>query len=417
MTNKFLKRFGVSINRYTKQENTVVSLKPEKKPKGNVLLSYIIDPFFVSDEKLISNSHHHDWLSWQIAQTFLRFNYAVDAIDYRNNIFKPEKKYSFFVGARTNFQRITKLLNKDCFKIVHLDTAHWLFSNLSAYKRCIDIQKRRKTTLKSYKMIETNLAIEYADMATTNLGNQFNVSTYEFAQKPIYQIPLPTCTTYPWPKEKDFAKCKRNFLWIGSNGLVHKGLDLVLEAFADLPEYNLIVCGPIKSIQDTNNSNKIILEHDFEEAYQKELFDTPNIHTTGWVDIESNQFLDILNSCVAIIFPSCSEGGGASAITCMQAGLIPCVSFESNVEVRDFGITLNHSSIDEIKQAIQSIGTSTPENLARRARQSWEFAQTYHTKDFFEKEYDIFVSKILSTNQDDAMKYNRSIVERYRRLS
>jgi hypothetical protein len=47
--------------------------------------------------------------------------------------------------------------------------------------------------------------------------------------------------------------------------MVHKGLDLVLEAFADMPEYHLTVCGPIQK------------EQDFERAYYRELYQVPNI--------------------------------------------------------------------------------------------------------------------------------------------
>ena len=69
----------------------------------------------------------------------------------------------------------------------------------------------------------------------------------------------------PWPDQKDFDRCRNSFLWFGSNALVHKGLDRVLEAFAEMPEYHLTVCGPIHE------------ERDFLATYHRELFDTPNI--------------------------------------------------------------------------------------------------------------------------------------------
>lgn len=412
MVNKFLKHLGLAIIRYDKPKNTVVSLEPGNKSKGNVLLSYVIDCFFVPNENMIDKTHQHHWVSWKIAKTFVEFGYSVDAIDYRNFIFQPVKEYAFFVGARTNFQRISKLLNKDCFKIVHLDTAHWIYNNMAAYKRCLDIQKRRGKTLRSYKMVENNWAIEAADMATANLGNQFNIETYAFAKKPIYQIPIPSCSTYNWPEEKDFSKTKKSFLWFGSSGLVHKGLDLVLEAFRDLPDYQLTVCGPLKGKSQLQSNQQLEFEEDFEETFHKELYDTPNIKTIGWVDVESRQFKNILNSCVAIVYPSCSEGGAGSVLICMQAGLIPCVSFESNIEVKDFGITLHRSTIDGIKQGVRSIGNDSPENLSLRARRAWEFTRKYHNRDFFSETFETFVGKLLS-DKDEAMLYNHSLVHEY----
>ena len=121
--------------------NRLVSLKPTIALKGNVLLSYVIEPFLLKDGQEISNAHTHDWESYQIAKTFLDLGYAVDIIDYNNSHYVPQKKYAIFVSARTNFQRIADLLNPDCIKIVHLDTAHWLFNNSAAYKRCLSLKK------------------------------------------------------------------------------------------------------------------------------------------------------------------------------------------------------------------------------------------------------------------------------------
>ena len=195
---KVFRKFRLAISKYdpTENERTFVSLRPENHCLGNMLLSYIIDPFLLKPGEQISNAHHHDWLSWQIAQTFLNFGYAVDVIDYRDKKFIPQKKYAFFVGARTNLQRIAQFLNEDCLKIVHLDTAHWLFNNHASYRRSLGLQQRKGVTItrESLKLVESNLAIEYADYATTNLGNQFNVSTYRYAKKPIFQIYLPTFT-------------------------------------------------------------------------------------------------------------------------------------------------------------------------------------------------------------------------------
>ena len=249
---------GIGIIRIKKNPNSAIGkvgfLKHQGEKKGNVLISYIIEPFLLQDESQISNEHHHDWLSWEIGQTFSSYGYDADVIDYRDRKFVPQKPYDFFIGARTNFQRLAELLPKQCVKIVHLDTAHWIFNNSAAYQRHLGLQQRRKVSLQSFKWVEPNWAIEYADYATTNWGNQFNVGTYEYAGKPIFQIPLPTCVVYPEPDNKDFSTYNTHFLWLGSDGLVHKGLDLVLEAFSQMPEYRLTVCGPIRA-RDTVTYN------------------------------------------------------------------------------------------------------------------------------------------------------------------
>ena len=386
---KILRKFGLEITRYYATNNNdtkCISLKPDNENKGSVLLSYIIEPFLLKEGESVSNAHTHDQESFHIAQTFLDLGYCVDVISYKDNDYLPDKNYSFFVGARTNFQRIAKLLNKDCVKIVHLDTAHWLLSNSSSYLRCLALQKRRGFVLDSFKFkwVNPNWAIEYADYATI-LGNQFTIDSYSYAQKPIYRIPISTTATYSWNEEKNYKTCRNSFIWFGSGGLVHKGLDLVLDAFTEMPDYHLTVCGPIKE------------DKEFEEAFYQELYEAPNIHTIGWVDVESSDFLEITNNCLGLVYPSCSEGGGGSVINCMHAGLIPIVSYESSVDINDdFGIILKDCTIDEIKKSIIKLSNLPAGELKRMARKTWEYARANHSREKFAEECLEVINNIIS---------------------
>ena len=127
----------------------------------------------------------------------------------------------------------------------------------------------------------------------------------------MFEVPNPSAVSYPWFEDKDFAAARTRFLWIGSRGLVHKGLDLVLEAFARMPEVHLTVCGPIHE------------EPAFEAAFRRELYETPNIETLGWVDIASPAFAELLKRTVALVYPSAAEACCGTVVNSMQAGLIP----------------------------------------------------------------------------------------------
>ena len=353
-----------------------------------MLLSYVIEPFLLKDGEPVSHAHTHDWESLQIAKTFLDLGYYVDVINYLDNKFIPTKKYSFFVAARTNLQRIAQLLNKECVKIVHLDTAHWLFNNTASYKRSLALQRRKSVTIReiSQRIVVPNLAIEYADYATI-LGNQFSIGTYSYAKKNIYRIPISACILYPWNENRKYEICRNSYLWFGSRSMVHKGLDLVLDAFVEMPNYNLTVCGPIQE------------EKDFESAYYKELYQTHNINTVGWVDISSPEFVEITNKCIGLIYPSCSECGGGSVISCMHAGLIPIVSYESSVDVGDdFGIVLKENSISEIKNSICAIASLPSQELKLMSRKAWEYARANHTRERFAEEYRKIIEKIIESS-------------------
>jgi glycosyltransferase involved in cell wall biosynthesis len=367
-----------------KLERRFVSLKPKTSPIGNMLLCYDNHAFFAKPGDPFLTNHTNRWEASQIARTFLDWGYRVDVINENNDVFIPTKKYSVFVGNRINFQRIALLLNKDCIKILHIDTAHWLFNNMGEGRRLELLQQRRGINLLPQRNILPNFAIEYADYATI-LGNEFTMSTYQYAGKPLFRTPISTPMLYPWQEDKDFGRVRNNFLWFGSEGFVHKGLDLVLEAFVQMPDHHLTVCGPIHS------------DKEFQNAYQKELYQTANIHTVGWVDIGSPKFMEIVKNCVGIVFPSCSEGGGGGVITCMHAGLIPIVSYEASVDVNDtFGRILKASSAEEIKSSIQKISMMDEAELAAMARRSWEFARANHTREVFVESYSRIISEILA---------------------
>jgi glycosyltransferase involved in cell wall biosynthesis len=413
---KFIKQIlrilGVKVLFYIKRnQRKVVSLKQKDTYKGNVLLSCAIEPFLLKKRESVSCASNRNWEYLQIARTFLDQGYQVDVVDYQNKLFVPQKHYSLFIGACTHFERFAQAINKDCIKIVHLDTAHCLFHNNALYKRSLDLQQRKGVTLKSVgqrimwhdpnvlsrlkklqpgvdqRIMWYNLAIEYADYATI-LGNQFTMSTYAYAKKPIYRIPISTCTMYPFPEDKNYETCRKNYLWLGSYGMVHKGLDLTLDAFADMPDYQLTICGPIQQ------------EKDFERAYYKELYQTPNIRTVGWVDVNSSEFTEITKKCVGLIFPTCSEGQSGSVVNCLHAGLIPIVSYESGVDVNsEFGVILKECTIEEIKNSVKQISSLSPQELRQMSRNAWEFARSSHTRERFAEEYKRAITKIIEIHK------------------
>lgn len=369
-----------------------VSIKTEKsKEKGNALIAYILEPFLLKPEESHSQSHTHHAESLLIAQSFLEQGYNVDVIDYRNALFTPVKEYSFFVSARTNFVKLAEKINKDCIKIAHLDTAHFLFNNAMAYRRLLNLQLRRGVTNTSIRVIEHNFAAEYADYLTM-LGNDFTRSTYSYAGKIIFPLPVPTPNTFPYQQDKNFSKCKNRFLWLGSGGLVHKGLDLVLEVFSEMPECHLTVCGPIDDIA----------EREFNQAFHRELYQIPNIETVGWVDVSSQKFIDIANNCSALIYPSCSEGQSGAVITALQAGIIPVISYESGVDVDDFGIIMNSCSYAEIQGTIKKYLTKSNKELAEMSRKAYKYAMENHTKENYLQEF----NKVIKYIEDEKLGNN-----------
>jgi len=373
-------------NRYFRRlgQPEIVSLTTAETREKRVLLSYLTPPFRLRPEDPTFFSHTNTWECLQIAKTWLQHGYDVDVIDWDNTGFYPSKDYSVFIDIHSNMERIAPILPKDCKKILHITGAHWRFQNDAEKKRLSALTERRGITLQPRRQVPTSQGIEYADCATI-LGNTFTQGTFAYAGKPVYPIPLSTTVQFPFFENKDFMKIRKNFLWLGSSGMVHKGLDLVLEAFSELPQYHLTVCGPVNS------------EVDFKSAYYNELYRTDNIRTVGFINIRSDKFQEIVKNTNAMVYPSCSEGQAGSVITCMHAGIIPIISYESGVDVDDFGIILKDCSIDEIKDSVISISQKSETELLNMSKKAWLYARNHHTKEKFAEYYDRFVSELSPT--------------------
>lgn len=367
----------------------VIRMEPTNgKSKRRVLISYYIEPYLLDSTKPIPADHPYFWHPnyWEgteMTRSFLELGYGVDIIGWRNTSFIPQEEYAVFLDPRNNMERLAPLLPKSCLKIFHIDVAHLLFQNAAESRRLLDVQQRRGVTLQPRRFETPNLGIEYADCGTM-LGNEFTAKTFAYAGKPIYPVPISTPLISPWPADKDFNGCRRHFMWFGSGGLVRKGLDLVLEAFANMPDFHLTVCGPVSK------------EKDFEQAYTRELYELPNIHTIGWVDLGSAQFLELTRNCVALIYPSCCEGQCGGVITALAGSLIPVISYESGVDVHDFGKILRSCSQDEIQESVAELASRPAAELESMARKAWEYARDHHSRESFASEWRKVLHTILA---------------------
>lgn len=369
--------------RLRKIENRTATLVPEGTPRGDVLLSYIIDPFLLRPGEPVPYSHTHFWETATIAETFVEAGYRVDAISWTNGEFLPRRGYDFLIDPRLNLERLAPLLPETAVKILHTDTAHYTFNNPAQEERHRALRERRGTALRPVKMLPVNRAAETADVIT-HLGNDFTRETYRFAGKPMFRIPISVPFTYDWPEGKDFDVVRRRYLWFGSGGLVHKGLDLVLEAFAGLPDFHLTVCGPVRR------------EKDFEREYFRELYETPNIHTYGWIDVGRPEFVELARRTLGLVYPSCAEGGGSSALTCLHAGLIPVVTRETSIDLDPgYGVELAGASVEEIRDAVRELSGRDAKTLEEMARKAWSFARERHTKETFRAGYRSFAERLV----------------------
>lgn len=375
---KFMQWLGIKVMRAPRSaaQRFVELPATGHSVRGSVLIAYVVDPFLLPEGRELPSGHTHFIEAQLMVKVFHELGYAVDVVDYRETSFIPQKSYDILVSSRVCLERLSKLLKPQCLIIFHVTVSHWLCNNAAAITRCLDVLRRRGVSLASYRVMDEHWAIEHADFAIYSTGNNWVPDSYAYAGKPFAQVPLCTHTVYPSPENKNFDAVRRTFLWLGSVGFVHKGLDLVLEAFAGMPEFKLVVCGPIKD------------EPAFLQAFDRELHHTPNIETVGWVDITSEKFHEIVARCIGLVYPSCAEGASGNVLTCMQAGLIPVISYPSCVDMSTGnGLQIKALDVDSVQRAVRTLAVMSTAELSALTMRAWRFARDHHTHERFSEEY------------------------------
>jgi len=320
------------------------AVKTKSRTRKRALLVYLVKPFLIREGDKILNKHQNWRQNLDIAHVIAEMGYTVDVMNWNDLRHKPKYKYDLLVGMGIAAARMAETLPKETLKIYIATGAAPDFNNRQELERIEQIKRRRGCSLKPRRLAKFDpLKLKYFD-AIACFGNKFTASTYL-----PYHCNIYTFNNYGYETikyvHKDFETAKRSFLYFASSGQVHKGLDLLLEVFSQNQNLDLYICAPL------------FHERDFIHCYYDELFNTPNIHTIGWVKVESEAFYNVCKKCAYVILPSCAEGQVGSVVTCMHAGLIPIVSKECGIDTEDFGITLPNCDLETIHKFVNKLST------------------------------------------------------------
>lgn len=341
-----------------------------------VLISYITSPFYTGKSLVHTNIGE----AMVIARIFRSLGYNVDIFDYCHPGPKDYSKYDLIFGFGNPLVNSFYNRKNNSFKIYYGTGMNICHQNHATLRRIKDVYKKR-----SVWMPESGRIVEKAWSVQTTLvdgmivlGNDICAKSYKkYYDGPIYQIPasfIKVCNGADIVKHKNFSVAKKNILWFGSSGLIHKGLDLVLEFFAEHPKYKLYVCGPISK------------EKKFCKVYGKELFDTPNIKTYDFINIASKKFSNLMKTCAFVISPTCSEGGSPAVLNCVgNGGLIPIVSEFATID-RKYAITIDELSARGVSRALKKASSISEDKLQELAEKNYQFISSSHDIKNYEKE-------------------------------
>ena|GEM_PF-5438162 len=360
----------------------VVSLRSVAPgPARRALLSYIIHPFVLPADSPGHLMFSSFGLAKCIARALMDMGFDVDVINYDDVSFRSDEAYDLvIVHGGVNFETLFQnVLGRA--KLVYFSTGnHWGFWNDACVARFTALRARRGIDLPLDRFIRHSeqRANTLAD-GIVCLGNQAMVETYSGFPSVIALNNAAYADGFFDAPSKNYADGRRNFLFFGSRGSVHKGLDVVLEAFTGL-DAELYVCQSI--------------EPEFRVSFARELA-LPNVHDMGWVQLRSAAFHDLMRTCNCTILPSASEGQPGGIIACMHCGLIPIVSRESNVDTGDYGVTLANCSVESVRTAVTETMAKPTAWHEAASRRTYQAAVTDFTPEVFQARFRAAVQTVL----------------------
>jgi glycosyltransferase involved in cell wall biosynthesis len=327
------------------------------------------------------NSHSMFWESIEMVKILSTLGYNVDVADCTGPLPKVEwKKYHLVIDERNNIKDAPSVAGQ--LRVHYATGCQWLFHNTAEYIRLLDFKTRTGISTDPARQTKPLYSEEIAD-CTTFFGGDFQKNLFTHPDK---TFPLNLSSAFiPLFKTKEINKSRENFIWLGSRGFIHKGLDIVLEVFKQTPDFNLHICTNLE------------VEPEFHNWYKNE-FQCSNIFYHGWKDVNDLSFQQLAENCIATVYCSAAEGGAGAVIQAMQFGCIPVVNDSTALRAQHLGFLLQGQTPVQLKSSIQevleNIADMTEQELCERTAAVRAYANKNHSRDAYSKSFSQLIDHV-----------------------
>ena len=354
--------------------NLNIDICKEQKRLAFVYLNSLYDKPYTNQVYHVNRIH-----IYQLLLPFINMGYVIDIYpaEYLHEDDIYDIKYDVIFGFGPTYMKLITN-NPNALKILFItENAPWVVREKFAER--LDWYKERTGKFPQYARSRTNFYVDemfsLSDYGISINGSN-NISSMLSKLRPIYQLNVNALYGKHKDINKDHKRTRRKFLWFGSTGAIHKGLDLLVEVFRRLPEYQLDVYG----------ANQLEL---------KDMELPSNIVICNKINVLSERFIDeVVNEHSYVISLSCSEGMQSSIATCMMYGLIPIVSNETGYDDNPYAIIPESYDINQIMSVIKKCASTSSEELLKLEHDVMRFASSHYTIEQFTETYNQIISKI-----------------------
>lgn len=362
--------------RYRFSKNKSITLTKKGNEKW-AYISYIPEALVREDDEYL-NSHQNKRETKIIAQRFLDNGYNVVMQDYLINSEIPDHSYDIIFGLEPNFTKCS-LRNPKAKKVYYGTGAYFKYANAAVIQRTEEFNAKHNMAVAPRRLAPEDDCIDICDQIL-QIGSKNTIATYpEHIQT---KITLINQSSNFFSDDKQRVKRNRHkYLWLGSAGSILKGADLVIETFLKHPELEIDIVGPI--------------EPEVMDAYKDGLAKAKNIRFHGYVDVNSETFLNITKDTAFLLFPSVTEGGApGSVIVAMKLGIIPIVSQVASPDnISELGFCLEDVSVDSLEKSIKWSQILSKEKLDSLSATNKEFSEKFSLLNFG-REFNEFINSL-----------------------
>ncbi len=341
----------------------------------------------------ITDSFTKDWDSYNggrtqpfeilsIVKVLSEADYCIDVIDCNDLKILPflkDKEYDLIFGFGEVFYQLTQR-HKNACSIMYMTEHHPEFADREEKKRLQYFYERHK---KKGRIVRSGNFYKkhYFDKLYSHIITLSEVDPFLKDYEQVFSL-FPTSIeniNYEF-NHKNHAATKKHFLWLGSYGAIHKGLDLLLDVFEKRDDIILHIAG--------------LSEEDKQLLKPK---NRANIIDHSYINIKTDTFLRVVEACTYIILPSCSEAFSTSVTTGMRHGLIPIVMRDTGFNrMGDIGIFLKDYNIPYLNDKLTELSNESSENLKLRSKKVFDFATENFLLPTFEGNFKSIMNTILN---------------------
>ncbi len=310
------------------------------------LLCYLVAPFLLDADSPRLLKHGNRWRGLEIARLLDELGFVVDVLDHDDAKTRVADRYDLLLG-QGRAHGLARELGSGTRK-VFLATS----PDPELRHECIRARISRINAERGCEIRETRAGDVYPREALPSydalvcLGGEENVQRF----RRHFDGPIHTWHNHAYdrfigePPDKDFERARRRFLFFGTRDQILCGLDLALEVFARRPHLELFLCGPFAR------------EERFVACFRRELYETPNVHPVGWVEVGGERFNELARRCGFVIAPMCPTSSHGSLVICAGAGLVPlATAHAAGVDTDRLGTTLPSLEREEIGRVVDEV--------------------------------------------------------------